>query len=978
MNNQSSINRLFRWLPISLGLALGIAAISARADYQSTVVGDTPVAYYPLNSDVDPTGTTATDLSGNGNTGTYNGTDPEFNSVPGPTPYLANALQFDGFTSFVDLGTGPNTGSLQFTGPTTLEAWVQPADSTTFGDIIGKGYLNVSGYPEIALRVNGQYGGNYFGYFGGPGVSGGQQNTAWTYVVLSNDGTNTSLYINGKLAQSTPDTTGSITFPTTTQWAIGDGTVDGNTRYFKGNICQAAIYNHGLSADQVLNHYYFGELNASPSVSAPIITQQPQPQSTYIGGSVTFGVGAVSAFATTNQWFKNGSPIKGQTNATLTLNNVQPGDDVGYSVVVGNINGTTNSVAASLSLFTPAHLKWSSSGNSGTWDTGSSANWVNLANSSQTVFNPGDQVLFDDSVGAPTTVTVSGTVSPSLITVDSSINNFNISSGTINGSGGLVKKGSSTLSLFNSGTLTGPVMISGGSIYAGNNCFNSVVSITVTNDGTLDLGGGTFHGNKPITVSGFGANGGGAINNTYDDYPAQSVSITLAGDTSFGASKRWDLASGSFVGGPHGLTLNLTGANYSEWTSTTIGADVMNIILTNGNFGAKGMSSSFQNPGTMFTVSPNGQLYFWNSGDGWNGSIHLLNGAQIQHFGAPAGFNGTSIILETGADFASFYNTDATTPVNSAITLNGIARFEFGDHNMVFTNLISGPGGFVWNNWNHQMVISASNTYAGPTVLGDGPQVALIGDGSISHSSLIFFGGNNSSSVHMDVSGRSDQTLALVSGQTLAGVGAVNGKLTVHPGATLSPAGTNTTIGITSGTNATGTISAWSDVTLDGTTIIKLNGSGVNDQVQSSTSIAYSGILNLTNISGSPLAVGNSFQILNAPSYSGSFGSITPPTPGANLAWDTSQLNTFGIINVVASSGSGPVINSTTVAGGNLIFSGTGGTANGSYVVFATTNLTTSLANWTPLQTNSFDGVGAFSVTNAILLSTPQQFYIIK
>ncbi len=220
------------------------------------------------------------------------------------------------------------------------------------------------------------------------------------------------------------------------------------------------------------------------------------------------------------------------------------------------------------------------------------------------------------------------------------------------------------MTILSAGNFTGPVSISGGSIYAGNNCFASVSSITITNDGTLDLGGGTFSGKKPITISGNGVNGSGAINNSYDDYPVQSVSITLTGDATLGASKRWDIAAGSFIGGPHSLIMDLTGATYSEWNSTTIGSNVVNIVLTNGNFGAKSMSSSFQNPGTMFTVSPNRQLYFWGNGDGWNGSIHLLNGAQIQHFGAPAGFNGSNIILETGADFVSYGNTnaDAATP----------------------------------------------------------------------------------------------------------------------------------------------------------------------------------------------------------------------------------------------------------------------------------------------------------------------------
>jgi hypothetical protein len=333
--------------------------------------------------------------------------------------------------------------------------------------------------------------------------------------------------------------------------------------------------------------------------------------------------------------------------------------------------------------------------------------------------------------------------------------------------------------------------------------------------------------------------------------------------------------------------------------------------------------------------------------------------------------------MEDGAQFLS-YGGSSDQLINVVITLNGVAHFLIGDQNRIFSNQITGPGGLVWDGWNHQMVLSASNTYTGPTIIGGGLTNILTGNGSISHSSLIFFGGNNPTSVHMDVSGRPDQTLTLANGQTLGGIGAVNGSLVVGAGATLAPAGTNTTIGITTGANATGTIAATNAVTLNGTTVIKLNGSGVNDQIQAGAGITYGGTLNLVNVSGSPLAAGNSFQIANAASYLGSFANITPATPGAGLAWDISQLNSFGFINVVSTTSSQPVINSIVLSGGNLILSGTNGTAGGNYSVLTTTNVATPLTNWTALVTNSFNGSGAFSVTNPISGGTPQQFYLIK
>ncbi len=272
------------------------------------------------------------------------------------------------------------------------------------------------------------------------------------------------------------------------------------------------------------------------------------------------------------------------------------------------------------------------------------------------------------------------------------------------------------------------------------------------------------------------------------------------------------------------------------------------------------------------------------------------------------------------------------------------------------------------------MVFSASNSYSGPSVIGGGLTLALTGNGSIAKSSLIFFGGNDPTSVRLDVSGRPDKMLTLTSGQTLAGVGRISGSLMVAAGATLSPAGTNTTLGITTGANATGIISATNAIVLNGTTTIKLNGPGTNDVVQSTASnIAYGGTLNLVNINGVPLVAGNSFQIFNANNYTGSFTDIIPAIPGAGLVWDTTQLN-IGKLKVATAS-SQPVVNSVILSGNNLIFSGTNGVANGSYVVLISTNLTLPLINWATLVTNTFDANGIFQVTNPITPETPQFFY---
>jgi len=964
------LNRHARLIFVAFGLTI-CAAVRAQTAYQTLVLGDNPLAYYALNPGADGTGT-APDLTGNGNNGQASG----IVAGTGPSQFITNAAYFNGAAS-IDLSGGANSNLLNFSGPITLEAWVQPSSSSLFGDIVAKGY-DSSTYAEIVLRVNGPYGANYYGSSGSVGENGGVQSTNWTYMVVSSDGTNCSLYQNGVLVAQGADANGAVLF--SDDWVIGNGSSAGNTRFFNGNISQVAIYNQGLTAAQVLTHFYIGMVNSYPSNSAPIITSQPQSQSVYVGGSATFKVQSVSEFPVTNQWYKAGVALPGQTNATLKVLNVNAAAATNYTVVVGNINGRTTSAPAALSLLVPGvSLLWRTNNNNGTWDTGTSTNWINISGGAPSVFNASDSVLFNDDANQPTTVTVNGNVSPSLITVNSSINAFTFSgSGAITGSGSLFKEGSSLLTINAAGSFTGSVNIEGGAVYAGSNSLDSVSAISITNGATLDVAGGSIPNDTPVSVSGVGVNGHGAVINSVANYPSESFNVTLAGDTLFGASARWDFASGSQISGPHNLILDWSGgAGYSQWNTVTVGSDVLGVFVTNGinpssssTLGMSFDSTICQNPGTLFTFAPGCTLTFYNGG--FNGSIHALSNATVNIYTAPAAFNGSNLILENGASWISYYNAGATTPINSAVTLNGVAHFVIGDHYMVYTNRISGPGGFVLDYYNNEMVMAASNTYTGPTIIGSSgntPAVGLTGNGSISHSSLIFFGGASPSLMHLDVSGRSDQTFTLASGQTLAGVGSINGSLVVSPGATISPGGTNTTIGITTGSNATGTLVALGNISLGGITLIRLDGSA-NDAVVAGANITYGGTLSLQNISGTALAAGNSFQVFTG-TGSGAFSSITPTTPGPGLAWDTTQLLSGGVINVIAANA--PTISSAKLSGGRIVLSGSGGKTNGTYYVLTTTNLTAN--NWFPIATNSYDASGNFTSTNAILPGAAQQFY---
>ena len=89
----------------------------------------------------------------------------------------------------------------------------------------------------------------------------------------------------------------------------------------------------------------------------PVITNQPTPQATAPGTTVTFQVGASSIEPLAYQWQKNPgngfSDLADRTNAALVLANVQPWDAGDYRVVVTNITGVRTSAVARLYVVRP-------------------------------------------------------------------------------------------------------------------------------------------------------------------------------------------------------------------------------------------------------------------------------------------------------------------------------------------------------------------------------------------------------------------------------------------------------------------------------------------------------------------------------------------------------------------------------------------------------------------------------------------------
>jgi len=76
------------------------------------------------------------------------------------------------------------------------------------------------------------------------------------------------------------------------------------------------------------------------------------------------------------------------------------------------------------------------------------------------------------------------------------------------------------------------------------------------------------------------------------------------------------------------------------------------------------------------------------------------------------------------------------------------------------------------------------------------------------------------------------------------------------------------------------------------------------------------GTLTINN-GGPAFAVGNSFTLLSASTITGSFAAISPATPGAGLAWNTTGLST-GVLSVVSGVASNPTNISYSFNGNTL------------------------------------------------------------
>ena len=195
-------------------------------------------------------GTTATDSSGSGNTGTLtNMAGSEWT-----TGKVGGALDFDGTNDYVNLGSVASADPLALASSAfTMAAWINtPLTGDIFQRIVSKAtdFYGVDGY-EFAIGNAGRL----RLYVNGNDFRSANENivgaNTWTHVAVTADGSNYQFYVNG-VAHDGEFSTGSYNAPpsVTANANVGRQSAAG-VRRFNGSMDELRIYNSALSASEI-------------------------------------------------------------------------------------------------------------------------------------------------------------------------------------------------------------------------------------------------------------------------------------------------------------------------------------------------------------------------------------------------------------------------------------------------------------------------------------------------------------------------------------------------------------------------------------------------------------------------------------------------------------------------------------------------------------------------------------------------------
>jgi hypothetical protein len=346
------------WTGLLVALFCGAAAAQAQlTNYDAAVMALNPFAYWPLN---ETNGTTAYDITTNGNNGDINGNMTFTNTGPDATagfyawPAGTHAAYvFDGASAYVDC----LLNTLDLSNNVAVAAWVRSPNAIQGGGngILTKGYDSWR-LESSAAVYQAQWAANGAAWnwpywtpcLNGPTGIDLINDGNWHFLVGSSHEGEMSLFMDGNLIVSA-SVSGSIYYDSS--WDVILGAVDwyGVQGYWAGQIANVALFTNGLTLAQ-MEGLWFAATNA---VQSPTIEIPPVSQTNYIGQPASFSVMASGLSALTYQWQFDTANILGATSSSYAIASAAYTNAGSYTCVVSNSFGSITSPAAILTVDSP-------------------------------------------------------------------------------------------------------------------------------------------------------------------------------------------------------------------------------------------------------------------------------------------------------------------------------------------------------------------------------------------------------------------------------------------------------------------------------------------------------------------------------------------------------------------------------------------------------------------------------------------------
>lgn len=512
-----------------------------------------------------------------------------------------------------------------------------------------------------------------------------------------------------------------------------------------------------------------------------------------------------------------------------------------------------------------------------------SAVWdkVTILNGGRNIFNNSGA----SSMNGP--VTVNGTVTMEVAGTSLTINS------PIGGTGALTKTGGSPLILLSDATYPGATTISAGTLQLGANTAGGWVSGNIVNNGTL-----TVFRTDTVTVSNT-LSGTGTLN------VRTTNGLVMRNANNFGTLNVGQDSAGKLIlepgyAGTHaniflGNPANIPGEVIQSGGTVSVSAqfrvghwpnETSSYILDGGALNITGTPAGVPNPGGQ--PEQNGIMYLGVDGVGLftqnagTASAHgivfdargntagndtlTLNGGRFTV--GPSGIKSGNLDGNTsyqinlgGGTMASSVNWTSVLRMTLSGT-NGNASIEQNANTAVLSGVLTGPGGLTKRGAG-TLALTGTSAYMGATAVAEG---TLVVRGSIGA------GGGP----------------VTVTGGTLMGDGFINDQVEIVSPGSIAP-------GL-----SIGKLTINNRLTLAGNTIMEISKTGSilsNDLIAGVSTLTYDPLGTLTvTATGDALADGDTFDLFDAATFTGSFGTLNLPPLPAGLSWDISRLAVDGTI----------------------------------------------------------------------------------